>query len=117
MNLKARLEELRHQLKESHEHAPIMGMGEFIPACKREVAAIVGASLIKSTNPPPIPLEEVRLVMDNNDMKHPQALFAVPSRNSTKYLCRMNDDKTALCVETLHSGVDYWTTYVKEDDK
>ena len=114
MNLKAKLEDLAVKLKEQEANAPIMGMGEFIPACRRRIAELVGASLTKSIDPQPIPLDKVRLLMDNNDMKKPMAMFDVPGVVPHRFLCSMNIGKTELCVETLRS---IFKVEPVEDDK
>ena len=111
----ARFEELYGKLWEQEASAPIIGMGEFIPACKREIAKLVGACIMKSTDPPPIPMDQVRLIMDNNDMKKPMALFYVPravtGMGPWRYLCTINSDRTQLRLEYLPDGQAYAVEY------
>lgn len=114
MNFKARLEDLAVKLKEQEANAPIMGMGEFIPACRREVAQIVGARLCKDMDPKPIPIDKVRLLMDNNDMKKPMALFDAPGVVLQKYLCTINPERTGLHVKTLLPGCEYTAEYHRQ---
>ena len=115
MNFKAKLEDLAVKLKEQEANAPIMGMGEFIPACRRRIAELVGASLTKSLDPQSIPIDKVRLLMDNNDMKKPMALFDVPGVVLQKYLCSMSIGKTELRVKTLLPGREYTTGYHRQE--
>lgn len=107
-------ESLYRTLKEKHDNAPVMGMGEFIPACKREIARMVGSNLTKSLDPEPIPLDKVRLLMDNNDMKKPMALFDVPGVVLHRYLCSINDARTEIVIEILDGAHSAYVPYRRE---
>ena len=102
MNMNARLEELCHKIKEWEANAPIMGMGEFIPMCKRTIAHFM---LIRVAE------EDLRLLMDNNDVKHPMALFTAVSEKGARFLCTLSEDRKQICVEYLPQGDKFYLGY------